>query len=544
MPVAELMIGQIQQPTAMKPQKSTAVVLDDKSILDTVTGIKYTKVNTWAGQNDVIKTAGSITGISPTGKFLLADHTVVLFDNTNFLKLFDPLDSPIKSRLSPDGSRVAFITENGISQIPVSPETGRPTGSAQKLYTFDQLIYNSYDLNWSLDGKTLIFSLVGEDQKAGLSTLSIKDGILKKVLNSTQYNSYHPVFSKNGMNNLYFVNGNVILKSSITGKSVVIIDSLYGYKIKTAMSPDDQWLIYNKTTDAQYLFRLEDKQKCELSAPEEVGEFVSWANEANKIIYYHSSYDDQSLLKVISVYGGPSLEYGIQYGDYPKIWTPDCKSIVAVKRENIKDFFGKTSLNMINLYDQEAKPIEGITDFNNFTISPDFTKILVHHIIKGKLTPLYVLPFSWKNCRVTGKAISIIKDYSGFLKDDMWSPDGKKIAAALNGNIWIYDAEGEARQQLTKGNTLVWFFKWSPDGNALAVKFRNTNQLQIIKSSNGEVLHTFDKIESFDWTRDGKEITIAFSDGQINSIVLASGKSRKIANWKEISRSFSLNELS
>lgn len=545
-PVTELMISQVQQAFAEKPKTSTTIALDDKTILDTVTGIRYTQINSWAGKNDIIKSATDITNISPNRKFLLYENLVVPFDNTDAYALFDSISAGWISRLSPDGSEIATITKNSLLITPVSQETGQKTGSAKKLisgqFNFPRNNNNyASGLNWSSNGENLVFSAPGENQKgASLWTLSTKDGLAKKVKNSNVANpySYHnPIFSKNGANIIFTGGGEVTMKSIEHGNSVTILDSCGGY----ILSPDNRWIMYNKITDnTKYLFRLVDKQRLELSIPEEIGEFVSWADKGNNVVFYNPSYKELEILKVASIYGGPPFELDKHYGMFAAAWSPKSDAIFAKKM----DWGKNNSLSIINLIDQVSKTIDGMEKPSVFpSFSPDYSKILVGLNYKGPLTDLSILPFSLKDYTATGKPIVIFKGFDGFPIDCSWSPDGKKIAVCSAGEVWICDAEGGTPFQLTKTPIIENFPSWSPDGKSLAVFIYSTQQLQILKSSDGEVLTTFEDIDNWDWTHNGNEIVIAFEDGQINIISTTSGETRKIANWKEINQCTGFWEL-
>jgi len=318
-PLAELMIGQIQKPTAKKMQKSSTVVLDDKTILDTVTGIKFTKINTWAGKNDEIKYASSIIDISPNRKFLLADNRVIPFDNTGSFALFDTLSFGRVIKLSPDGTQIANFGADGLSIIPISPETGRPIGEARKLRN-DQFKYGG-DLNWSPNGENLVLSLQGEDGRFSLWSLSVKAGTLKQLANSVPYGFFYPAFSKNGSNIIY-KSGNLININSVRiipqtgGNSVSLSDLLLFYKDRFFLSPDNKWILFDKVSKNKFLFRLVDKQMRELLTPYEVGGFVSWADESSKAIFYCPSYEEKNVIKIASVFGGPAFELGDQFSEY------------------------------------------------------------------------------------------------------------------------------------------------------------------------------------------------------------------------------------
>ena len=283
----------LQQAMAKEPKKSTVITLDDKTILDTTTGIRYTKINTWAGKNDVINSAASITDISPNRKFLLADNRVIPFENGDVFHLTDTTRSvwTTSSRLSPDASEIAFFKYKELSVIPVSPETGHPTGSVKKLIEKSTDYHSIYStLNWSPDGKNLVFTFFEGNYQANLWTWSMIDGSVNQVtyLNGPIFN---PVFSKNGLNIFYKYQTNgegnysMMMSPSEKGEPVTILDSCW-YKDRFILSPDNRWIVYDKTSDShQYLLRLVDRQKWVLPSPEEVGEFVSWADEGGKVFF-------------------------------------------------------------------------------------------------------------------------------------------------------------------------------------------------------------------------------------------------------------------
>lgn len=535
-PVTELMINQVKQAIAKEPKKSSIVTLDEKTILDPITGIRFTKIHSWAGKNDIIQSASSITDISPNRNFLLADNKVFPFDSGDPYNLYDSLSYGWISRLSPDGTQIASMTENSILLLPVSPETGQPTGSAKKLlsgqFKFKRNSNNyASGLNWSSNGENLVFSAPGENQKgASLWTLSIKDGLTKKVKNSNVkyiYSYHNPIFSKNGSNILYTGSAIVKMKAIELGSSVTILDSCYGY----ILSPDNNWIMYNNIEHEKMLYRLSDKQRLELSIPEEIGDFVSWADEGSKVFFYKPSYEKLDVLRVASIYGGPAFELGKHYGMFSVGWSPNSDAIIAKKL----DWGKNNSLSIINLIDQVSKTIDGIENPGAFpSFSPDYSKLLVGLNYAGQVSDISLLPISLKDSKVTGKPILIYEGFNGYSIDCSWSPDGKKIAVCSDGEVWICNAEGGIPFQLTKTPLIEKFPSWSPDGKTLTVYVRSTNQLRIIKSSDGEILSTFEDVDNWDWTHNGNEIVIAFINGEINAISTTSGKSRKIVTRKEI----------
>ena len=57
---------------------------------------------------------------------------------------------------------------------------------------------------------------------------------------------------------------------------------------------------------------------------------------------------------------------------------------------------------------------------------------------------------------------------TGQVYDLTWSPDGRKIAFVTSSNIYVMNADGSNRVQVTESNDISFFgIDWSPNGNKL-----------------------------------------------------------------------------
>jgi Tol biopolymer transport system component len=95
-----------------------------------------------------------------------------------------------------------------------------------------------------------------------------------------------------------------------------------------------------------------------------------------------------------------------------------------------------------------------------------------------------------------------------------WSPDAKKIADVSdqtgNDEIWLADADGGNRKQLTQfnGTMRVWRVRWSPDGKALLFNASGDggSELCTIPVAGGKVQRLVVAAQDGSWSHDGKHI--------------------------------------
>ena len=545
-PVTEMLIGQAEKAKLEFPKKRPAIAIDDWTILDPETGIRYTKIQTWAGKNDIMTSASLITGIAPNRKFLLYDNQVIPFDNSDSFSPIVISRVAASQRLSPDGTRVAYFTENGISVVPVSTESGMLEGPAKNLVNCPTNVYSF--LNWAPDGKSIVYSSPEMKSGASIMTIPASGGDARKVTRNFLYGGImEPAFSSDGSKLFYrelYVGGlsTIRMHSLAISKSVGILDSVEAnYGARSWLSHDNKWILTNNGFSLNRLYRLSDKQTKEFSIPEEVGELVDWTAVGNNFYTYKSSYQDVNLLKMVSVFGGPAYEFSKPYGQFAVAWTPDGNSIISESREGRYPNY-RSALTMINLTDQSLRPIEGLSDYNDFNFSPDLTKVVVRRVLPATSVDLILLSFSAKESETVGKPITLIKGFTGRFWYEPWSPDGKKIVYTQAGDIWIAFADGKTPIQLTNTPVSENYPTWSSDGGSLAV-YSDTNSVRVIRSSDGELTRIIQKVDYWHWAPNGKELAVAFLDGRLEYVSAATGLSRKIANWKELSGCLGLNFL-
>jgi Tol biopolymer transport system component len=476
--------------------------------------------------------------LSPNGKFLLHECIVIPLEGE---EPFDLVDTEAwRGIWSPDGKKVAFNSGGAICVIPVSPETGRPTGPAKKLlegkYKFGPRA------NWAPDSERIVFARRDEKAQGDIWTLSLKDGTLNKITDDPEV-EMNPSWSPDGKTIAYNRGDSEIRAISAEGgKSRKIADVKFGRLI--SWSPDGKWLFYRGSAERRkrHLIRLSDEYEFDIDLPKEVGGFFSWSSDGKKMLFYRPSYADTNVLKVVSASGGPSFQLGreLKLSPYTQFWSPDSKMIIT---DGIKHGPGDSGVWIIPL--AGAEPIALKLDvlfkgkLHSLALSPDRERLLFSVEQGGGKQNLYVIPISLKEARSTGPPVLIFNEWDCWrgLENWSWSSDGKKLAVIHKKDIWIMSSEKGRPVQITKTSESEILPEWSPVGEMIVyvvqVK-RGKMNLQVISASGGDPTKILDNCGfwSHAWSPGGKEI-VSESEGMILVIPIDGGKARKILDFKE-----------
>jgi len=530
-PVTELMMSRVRQEKENKELKSKRdESVNEKVIIDQRTGATYRKIESLTGKRDVIEVTGGLN-LSPNGKFLLHDNLVIPLKGEEPFNLLDT--EAWRGVWSPDGKKAVFYSGEAICVVPVSPETGRPTGPAKKL--LDGRYRSMPPVSWAPDSEKIVFMKADEKTQGDIWTLSLKDGTLNQITNSPEV-ELNASWSPDGKTIAYNQKDSEIrVVSAKGGESRKMADIAYGRYI--SWSPDGKWLFIG-TNKKRHLIRLADERVFDLDPPKEVGKFFSWSPDGKKMLFYYPSYDYAEVLKVVSASGGPSFQLGreLKLWPYVHFWSPDSKTIIT-------EGAGDPTFWMIPLAGSAAVPLKldgPVKDkLHPLSLSPDRERLLFSMEQGNGKENLYVVPISLKEARSTGAAVLIFNEWDCWhgLENWAWSSDGKKLAVIHKKDLWIISAEKGRPVQITKTAESETSPEWSPKGEMIAyvveVEQGKTN-LQVIPASGGEPTKIMDNCDywSHAWSPDGKEL-FADSKGMIFAFPIDGGKARKILDLKE-----------
>lgn len=518
-------------------------------------------------------------------RLILLNETVTeISPKSSFTKIKMP-GNPGNGILSPDGKKIAFISEGDLWVVPVSggvnPNiTGEPKRLTRNSGAWDNMI-NSFC--WSGNGKWIAFNAeLGETTSStSIYVIPSEGGNIQKVQVPEHYCGWPGEFR---------------LSLSPDGKTLAYVSGFKDYFIKSGQI---------------FTIPVKGSEAKELTEPGTLD--PAWSPDGKMIAYVKSTgtygKDEFSQLLVIPAEGGkPKTLVSRQSGQFNgPVWSPDGKMISYIKRPAM----GSPKEIWIVQLSDEGDPVGTLQKFDlpldsYGTIAgwtPD-NKIGVQ-LTNPEYEIIYTVP-------VTGGIATQVTP-QGWTSYPKWSPDGKRIyfrwdggkiasvpsgggavdSISIDSEFNVYTAlPGSGNEISPDGKTIVFsgaknFFKdgkkqievdiftvpveggkpkqlteidfkfqdrfpcWSPDGNSIAfVRPEIINKKFFMHiytiSRDGENLRRItDKSDSvawapIDWTQDGKSITYFSKGNAIRSIPAEGGESKFITEIDSANSQFDL----
>jgi Tol biopolymer transport system component len=526
-PVTQLMVARVEKEKEINKARAKRESSADKNnIIDPKTSATYKRIAVLTGKKDIAEGLKP-NMLSPNGKFLLLGHNVIPIEEGESFNLLEGKPM-LRGTWSPNGKMVAFYSEDAIWIVPVSPETGRPTGSVKKL--IDGKYRYQHPVSWSPDSTKIAFPRRDEKTEGDIWILSIEDGALTQLTDDPGYES-NACWSPDGKILAYNTRGTVQeirLVSAGGGESKKIIGMEYGRLY--SWSPDGKWLAYD-TRQNLCLYRFADKSAFAIDSPSEVGHFFSWSKNGKKMLFDRSSYEWRSNLRVVSTSGGPffQLPRNLALWPFTQFWSADSDTIITGRA-------GDGMFVIVPLSGGEPIPFElevsSDENIEPLSLSPDRKSLLYSIELENGNENLYTVPILLEEARTKGSPVLIFRNWDRRITriQSSWSPDSKNIALIHKGDVWVTSAEKEKPAQVTKTSAVEYGPVWSPGGEKIVYTSEIKEgdvRLMLVSASGGEPLELFDNSTTWCWAPDGKELTV-ISGKKVLNIPISGGKPREI----------------
>jgi tricorn protease len=524
-PVTQLMVARAEQEKeAQKTHMARPAASDQAVIVDPRTGAKFQRIHTLSGKSDVIAGLGGF--LSPNGKFLLSEMTVIPLDGSDPFALTDK--EAWRGTWSPDGTRAAFYAENAIWVVPVSPESGRPTAPPRKV--LDGKYQFQFPVTWSPDSTKIALPRRDDTTDGDIWILSLEDGAMTRLTDEPGYET-NAFWLPDGQTFVYMTRGQRFEIRSMPaagGTPEKLVDMEFGEL--HSLSPDGKWLAY-KDRQVLYLYRMSDRRAFRVTPPDGVGTFHSWSKDGGKMLFCRSSYEWKSLLRVGSTSGGPTFQLarGLDLWPYNQFWTADSDKIITHRA-------GDSKLVMISLSGGEPVPLDlGAASEENakpLVFSPDLRRLAFAVEREGQNEDLYTVPVALDGRGAAGPPVVVFKNWDRrqVLTQMSFSPDGQKIALIHTGDLWLTSAKEEKPVQLTKSPEIEGGPRWSPRGDRILFNSKikaGDTRLKVISAAGGEASTLWSPGERHCWSPDGKAVTVA-SDRKLLNVPLDGGKPKEL----------------
>ena len=539
------------------------------TIVDPKTGLKFTVAKKITGENDVI-VDDQRPRLSPNGKFLLYKGQVVPLDGGKPFKL-EALHGTEYAAWSSDGKLIAYLDKLAIWLLPVSPETGQPTGPARKLLD-EELHWPECEILWSRDSQWIF--LCGSYNGYQHRIVSVQDGRLMQPPDCTPFGLRSP----DQKNVAYFKPHNGVWTAPVKGGASRLVVGEINWGVPQSLtvplwwSPDGEWLLcglgrLGSNHQVFHFVRLADRREVILKpaatansvevvlrVPEEIGiRALGVTPDGKKLHFYKSSYEWQDVLKVAPIRGGGPTELGFSrligrdrrcgpfsldgqrwffLGHKPGTWAPYVAASATADPVEVK-------------LPEEVRR-EGAFNWwspSRWVFSPDGKQLFrqdQYVTSRGETgEDLYIIPISLEKAESTGPATLIFKDGQWLNGDLMWSPDLTRLVILLSvkdeTELWVVPADGNPPRQLTHTpDEAEWEPKWSPDGRFIAYNVYSAGSpdnvsLYVIPSEGGVPKRLWTKpgrdMGRYAWFPNSREIGLV-SDDTLVAVAIADASVR------------------
>ena len=440
-------------------------------------------------------------------------------------KLITDIDSNVT--FSPDGKQIAFL-RGYPSQGELRVLVANADGTAERKVATRKLGVGPFgDPAWSIDGKVIIYPVENTDANGDFMTLlelRVADGSEKAIGSQRWWRIGHMAWLRDGSGLVFTARESVASPSQIwylaypRGEAHRITNDLNEY-LGMSLTADSSALVTVQSEQISNIWIApnDDSRRASqltYSKFDGLGN-ISWTPDGK--IVYDSAASGNVDLWMLEANGKGKKQLTADAGNNssPSV-SPDGRYVVFVS-----DRTGTNHVWRIEMDGSHATQLTNGVGELNPQCSPAGQWVVYNS--RSSNAHLFKVPVDG------GEPIQVIDETSSGVAV---SPDGKWLASThydpANIKLAIYPFEGGESQKLL--DVFGFYFRWTPDGHALAyVDERNPWRInsQPIDGGPQKILTDFnpDRIFSFAWSRDGKQLAIA--RGTVNKDVVL------ISNFKD-----------
>jgi Tol biopolymer transport system component/serine/threonine protein kinase len=321
----------------------------------------------------------------------------------------------VELAMSPDGKSLAFsiLKQNAdVWRLPVSPETGEPTGEPQEVITTTR---EDSRASWSPDGSQIAFnSDRGGDMNLWLH--SLKDNSTRQLTRGPG-GDFQGTWSPDGKTIVFFSSrsGNAdIWELDVASGGLRQLTNGSAIEINPFFSPDGKYIAYQSDQTGRpevWVMNADGTNAHQLTRVGLRGHFVRWTKNSDAVIF--------------------RCPFGIQSAT-PQSGTPQSAPQATTMQAPLDG--------------SEPIALNGVAGGSHMSLSPDYS--LIMDVLGHKA--LWVSPISVASALGTGnskpetaKRVFEFKDKDVRIDYPVWSPDGKWILfdrfRPQGGDIWMIE---------------------------------------------------------------------------------------------------------
>jgi Tol biopolymer transport system component/predicted Ser/Thr protein kinase len=366
-----------------------------------------------------------------------------------------PLDQGwARPAFSPDGTRIAFATREGIVVRAIDSLDTLPIKTSS----------HPTVVGWSPDGQWLVYHGSGE-----LSKVSASGGAPYTLVTTGSSTSRGVSWSTDGTI-LFSVGGPIMRVSENGGTPAPVTDAPGRYP---ALLPDKRHFLFlggrDLTADgAIYAGSLDSRDIRKITAANSKAEFTS----SGHLLFMRGTtlvaqpFDAAGLRTT-----GDAFPVAADVG----LFAVARDGYFSASRGFIVYRTGGVGRNGLTWFDRSGKPSRAVDDafYNDIEIAPDGKAFAA-----SRVDPKTLLSTVWITDLVRGTTSRLSQDGED-ASAPSWSPDGKRIVyASGDGRLFLKDATGSSERELLVPQGT--FPHWSPDGKTLVYTLEMPGKLMLV----------------------------------------------------------------